>query len=140
MCREKNMERDKYVSDKRKFFRLSKPIAVDVEVITKDGKAISYMKISQGLATDISSGGIFLETPAFEPELLNSLLFKHKLLKLTVHLSRSIPIKVLGRVVWAEGVGRTKGRNHGIGVQFIWITKRQRERIVSYINKAKKLR
>ena len=134
------MERDKYVSDKRKFFRLSKPIPIDVEVITKDGKAIPYLKILQGLATDISAGGIFLETPAFEPELLNDLLFKQKLLKLTAHLSGATSIKVLGRVVWAEGVGKRKGRNHGIGVQFIWITKRQRERIVSYINKAKKLR
>jgi c-di-GMP-binding flagellar brake protein YcgR len=131
------MERAKYVSEKRKFYRLSKPVTIDVEVITKDGKTIPDREISQGFASDISAGGIFLETPVFEGELLNSLLFKQKLLKITIHLSND-SIKVLGKVVWAEGVERRKTRNHGIGVQFIWITKKQREKIISYINKVKK--
>ena len=134
------MEREKYVTEKRKFYRLTDSVPIEVEVITKNGKKIPYLEMSQGFTRDISGGGLFLETPVFKGELLNDLLFKEKLLKLGIHLPNSAPIKVLGRAIWAEGLENKKGRNHGLGVEFIWITKKQRNRVIGYINKAKRLK
>jgi c-di-GMP-binding flagellar brake protein YcgR len=138
--KEKKMERESGIAKRRKFYRLTASLPVDVEVITKDGKKVPYLEAYRGFTKNISAGGMFLKTPVFEGELLNDLLFKEKLLKLGIRLSSPTPVKVLAKAIWAEGLENETGRNYGLGMEFMWITKSQRNRIIGYINKAKSLK
>ena len=113
---------------------------VDVEVMTKGGEKIPELEVVRGSTRNISSGGLFLETPVFGGDLLNGLLFKEKLLKLIIHLPDPALVNVMGRAIWAEGLEDKQKREHGLGIEFIWITKNQREQITSYISKTKGLK
>jgi len=118
-------------TQRRNFVRLDSKLPVSFVVINDE--LVEAGNPQRGTTLDISGGGIRFETSEHLPE--------GTVLDLNIELSGTGKVSALGKVVRAVASGN-KGKNtYVIGVQFMIIEEKERDKIIRYIfDKQRELR
>lgn len=113
--------------------RLPRPIGIKFKIVSTDSKA-RLLKRGRTSTRNISGSGMFLELPRLSEGIVDRLLSgKNRItLELTVPGHRS-KIRIIGKAVWMDKKGVARRRVHGVGIRFVEITDKDRERLIYYM-------
>ena len=80
---------------------------------------------------NVSGGGMFLEIPRLDPDVLEQLLLGEKHLALEIDSPELAgPVRALARVIWVE---RSGGDTYGVGVSFVKIDEADRSSVTDFM-------
>ena len=119
-------------AERRRYVRFtpSAPIPVKFEIM--DAGADDVTGTGDSAATkNVSGGGMFLEIPRLDPDVLEQLLLGEKLLALEIESDDlPKPVRAVARVIWVEKTGRD---TYGVGVSFVKIDETDRSSVTDFM-------
>jgi len=113
--------------------RLPRPIGIKFKIVSTDSK-VKLFKRGRTYTRNISGSGMFLELSRVSEGVVERLLSgKNRItLELTIPGHRS-KIRIIGKAVWTDRKGVAGHRAHGVGIRFVEITEKDRERLIYYM-------
>lgn len=110
---------------RRNFVRVQATLSVQYYFNEYHKKEEEELPVYCGRTLDLSGGGICLFT--------EHLVKYGQKIYLTIQLPNSIEVKTIGKVVRTEQLGSGFEKKYKLGIQFIEINERDRDKIISYI-------
>lgn len=127
-------KKQEVVSERRRYARISPPKPIKIKYRFVKGDNDSAASSEDALSSSVSGGGLFIELPDLDSEIVGALLKGEKKLSLAIEIPNiAKPVKALGQVIWMEG--RKEGDRHfySAGVSFLRIDEDDRNDLMNYI-------
>lgn len=118
--------------NKRKFARFAKSIPVRLEIKEKDKRGQGGPEVFNTVTKDIGEGGASLDMKTLDAKIFSQLFRTQERLYLIItHPAKTDDLRIKTNIAWIK-------ESSGIGIRFVDIVDKERDRLLSYIlNKTK---
>ncbi|MFV1950582.1 MAG: phosphopantetheine-binding protein [Nitrospinota bacterium] len=118
--------------NKRKFARFAKSIPVRLEIKEKDKRGQGGLKVFNTVTKDIGEGGVSLDMKTLDAKFFSRLFrTQERLYLIMTHPQKTDDLRIKTNIAWIK-------EDSGIGIRFVDIVDKERDRLLSYIlNKTK---
>jgi c-di-GMP-binding flagellar brake protein YcgR len=120
-------------SEKRQFVRVPGAVPVTYRFVSLRDETNAPEDTFEGETRNLSAGGMLLEGPVPDSNLITDLLMKRVVLTVNLTLPATPgPVSAMARVSWLDSVDETEKR-FSMGLEFNEITRESQDRIIGFI-------